>query len=47
MKFDFGQAVSEMFKECGQQADRLTTEAYLSYKITNEPLTQVSLFFFF
>ena len=36
-----GQEVSEekMFKECGQQM----TEAYLSYKLTNEPLAQVSL----
>ena len=34
-----GPVVSEekMFKECG----RLTTEAYLSYKLTNEPSFQV------
>ena len=41
-----GQAVSEekMFKESEQQTDdgRLTTEAYLSYKFTNEPSAQVS-----
>ena len=28
----------KMFKECGRQ----TTEAYLSYKLTNEPSAQVS-----
>ena len=35
-----GPVISEekMLKECGQQ----TTEAYLSYKLTNEPLAQVS-----
>ena len=35
-----GQAVSEekMFKECGR---RQTTEAYLSYKLTSEPLAKV------
>ena len=35
-----GPVVSEerMFKEYG----RLTTEVYLSYKLTNEPLAQVS-----
>ena len=35
-----GQVVSEekMFKECGQW----TTEACLSYKLTNEPSAQVS-----
>ena len=35
-----GPVVSEekMFKECGRQPDdRRTTEAYLSYKLTNEP----------
>ena len=39
-----GQAVSEekMFKECGQQTDGRQTEAYLSYKLTSEPLAQVS-----
>ena len=39
-----GPVVSEekMFKECGQQTDGQTTEAYLSYKLTNEPLAQVS-----
>ena len=35
-----GPVVSEeMFKEC---ARRRTTEAYLSYKLTSEPLSQVS-----
>ena len=40
-----GPVVSEkkMFKECGRQTDdRRTTEAYLSYKLTNEPSAQVS-----
>ena len=38
-----GPVVSEkMFKECGQQTDRWMMEAYLSYKLTNEPLAQVS-----
>ena len=40
-----GPVVSEkkMFKECGRWTDRRrTTEAYLSYKLTNEPSTQVS-----
>ena len=39
------QVVSEekMFKECGWRTDRRrTTETYLSYKLTNEPLPQVS-----
>ena len=38
-----GQAVYEekMFKECGDRRQR-TTEAYLSYKLTNEPSAQVS-----
>ena len=38
-----GPVVSEkkMFKECGRRTDRRrTTEAYLSYKLTNEPSTQ-------
>ena len=44
MKFDFdliGIVTSEekMFKECGR---RRTTEAYLSSKLTSEPLAQVS-----
>ena len=36
-----GQVVSEekMFKECGR---RMTTEAYLSYKLTSEPSAQMS-----
>ena len=40
-----GQVVYEekMFKECVRRTDRRqTTEAYLSYKLTNEPLAQVS-----
>ena len=40
-----GLVVSEekMFKECGRRTDRgWTTEAYLSYKLTNQPLAQVS-----
>ena len=40
-----GPVVSEdkMFKERGWWTDdRWTTEAYLSYKLTNEPLAQVS-----
>ena len=41
-----GQEFSEekMFKECGRQTGdgRRTTEAYLSYKLTNEPSAQVS-----
>ena len=45
-----GPVVSEeMFKECGRRTDngrtddgRRTTEAYLSYKLTNEPSAQVS-----
>ena len=40
-----GPVVSEekMFKEYGRQTDgQRTTEAYLSYKLTNEPLAQVS-----
>ena len=45
-----GPVVSEekMFKECGRWTDdgrtdrRRTTEAYLSYKLTNEPSAQVS-----
>ena len=40
-----GPVVSEekMFKECGRQTDNgQTTEAYLSYKLTNEPSAQVS-----
>ena len=40
-----GQAVSEekMFKEYGRRTtDRRTTEAYLSYKLTSEPLAHVS-----
>ena len=32
----------KMFKECGRQTDRRTTEAYLSYKLTNEPSAQAS-----
>ena len=33
----------EMFKECGRQTDNgRTTEAYLSYKLTNKPSAQVS-----
>ena len=34
----------EMFKECGRRTDdrRRMTEAYLSYKLTNEPSAQVS-----
>ena len=33
----------KMFKECEQQTDRRwMTEAYLSYRLTNEPLAQVS-----
>ena len=32
----------KMFKECGRQTDGWTTEAYLSYKLTNEPSAQVS-----
>ena len=37
-----GPVVSEekMFKECGQGTT--TTEAHLSYKLTSEPLAQVS-----
>ena len=31
-----------MFKACGWQTDRQTKEAYLSYKLTNEPSAQVS-----
>ena len=40
-----GPGVSEekLLKECGRLTDRRrTTEAYLSYKLTNEPLAQVS-----
>ena len=45
-----GLVVSEekLFKECGrrtddgQTADGRTMKAYLSYKLTNEPLAQVS-----
>ena len=39
-----GPVVSEekMIKECGQLTDGQTTEAYLSYKLTNEPSAQVS-----
>ena len=44
-----GPVVSEekMFKECRRQTNwqtdgRWTTEAYLSYKLTNEPSAQVS-----
>ena len=40
-----GPVVSEekMFKECGRQTmDGQTTEAYLSYKLCNEPSAQVS-----
>ena len=41
-----GPVVSEekMFKECGRQTtdERRMTEAYLSYKLTNEPSAQVS-----
>ena len=40
-----GPVVSEekMFKECGwQTTDRRMKEAYLSYKLTNEPSAQVS-----
>ena len=40
-----GQEVSDekMFEKCGQQTDRQRlTEAYLSYKLTSEPLAQVS-----
>ena len=40
-----GPVVSEekMFKECGRRTgDGRTTEAYLSYKLTNELLAQVS-----
>ena len=40
-----GLVVSEekMFKECGRQTDsQRTTEAYQSYKLTNEPSAQVS-----
>ena len=39
-----GPVVSEkMFKECGcQTTDRQMTEAYLTYKLTNEPLVEVS-----
>ena len=37
-----GPVVSEekMFKECGRQTT--TTEAYVSYKLTSEPSSQVS-----
>ena len=45
-----GPVVSEeMFKECGQRTDdgrpdrRRTTEAYLSYKLTNAPSAQREL----
>ena len=40
-----GPVVSEekMIKDCGwQTTDRRTAEAYLSYKLTNEPWAQVS-----
>ena len=38
-----GPVVSQkMFKECGRRTDGQTTEAYLSLKLTNEPLAQVS-----
>ena len=39
-----GPVVSEekMFKECGWRTDDGRTEAYLSYKLTNEPSAQVS-----
>ena len=43
MKFDFDcPVVSEekMFEECGQRM--MMTEAYLYYKLTSEPLAQVS-----
>ena len=45
MKFDFDWAmVSEekMFKVWTSDDGRRTTEAYISYKLTNEPLAQVS-----
>ena len=46
MKFaSIGPVVSEekRFKECGRQTkDGQTAEAYLSYKLTNEPSAQVS-----
>ena len=36
-------SVEKMLKECGRRTDRRrTTEAYLSYKLTNEPSAQVS-----
>ena len=39
-----GPVVSEemMFKECGRRMAGQMTDAYLSYKLTNEPLVQVS-----
>ena len=41
-----GPAVSEdkLFKECGRQTDRWhTTEAYLSLKLTSEPLKMITI----